>query len=163
MIFDCQTAIISEMISLLTGLWWPRVLPPPASLLDPRGWAGSLTGGGVVEKFAGRSHGHPPPPVRLPATLRDTWHLCVASPCLHAFVFPPHLRHQWEWLADTPGRALATHVSILARQPGLLGSCPPSIPWSIFKFPCLFPLWKEAKNNTGLAFSSLKKQSNQQG
>lgn len=46
---------------------------------------------------------------------------------------------------------------------GLLGSCPVNIPWSIFKFPCLFPFWKEAKNETGWLSPPFRDKSNQQG
>lgn len=145
MIFDCPTAVIFRMISLLMGLWWPRVLPPPASLLDPWGWARSLTRECNWETCPAQSLASLL--IRLPATWRNIWHLCVSSPWLHAFVFPPWLCYQWEWLADIPGKMQATPVSISAMQPRLLGSCPLSIPWSIFKFPCLFLLWKEAKNN----------------
>lgn len=117
--FDCPTADILEMISLLMGLWQPRALPPPASLLDPRGGSGSFlrecswetywaVTGLSIDQNAGN----------LGEYLWLFLAPVVSPPRSASFTVPPCRSYQWEWLADIPGEMQATHVSIAAGQPG---------------------------------------------
>lgn len=111
-------------------------------------WVGSLVREGSWETCLAQSLAFPL--IRLPGDLEEYLApVCVLWLAAHIHLPLDSLSLLSVGVACQHTSQNAGHsVSIPAVQPGLLGSCPLRIPWSIFKFPCLFPLWKEAKNKT---------------